>query len=124
MCGVSPSTRRDGKPSPPEHGLQWAPRLLSKPCLAAGRACRAAHTPGPLSSPPDSLAPAPKPRHLAAKIKHSRRPSHRGWNVLSCPGARCEHCHVGEGGPALGNMTFAADDKETKRTARLMMRKV
>lgn len=34
-------------------------------------------------------------------------------------GARCEHCHVG--GPALDTMSFASDEKDTKRTARRML---
>jgi tetratricopeptide (TPR) repeat protein len=42
----------------------------------------------------------------------------------SALGVRCEHCHVGEGGPMLKNMDFASDDKEPKRVARLMMRMV
>jgi tetratricopeptide (TPR) repeat protein len=36
-------------------------------------------------------------------------------------GVRCEHCHVGEGGPSLPNMDFASDQKEAKRIARFMM---
>lgn len=35
---------------------------------------------------------------------------------------RCEHCHVGEGD--LADFDFAADDKETKQIARVMMRMV
>ncbi len=37
-------------------------------------------------------------------------------------GVRCEHCHVGEGD--LADFDFEADDKETKRIARVMMRMV
>jgi tetratricopeptide (TPR) repeat protein len=39
-------------------------------------------------------------------------------------GVRCEHCHVGDGGPMLENMDFSSDDKEPKRTARVMLRMV
>lgn len=35
---------------------------------------------------------------------------------------RCEHCHVGEPGQPLSSFDFAADDKEPKRVARVMMR--
>ncbi len=36
-------------------------------------------------------------------------------------GVRCEHCHVGEPGAPLSSFDFAADDKPTKRTARVML---
>ncbi len=39
-------------------------------------------------------------------------------------GVRCEHCHVGEAGQPLDTFDFASDDKEAKRTARVMMRMV
>lgn len=45
-------------------------------------------------------------------------------NISLATGLRCENCHVGEGGPELKNMTYPADDKETKRTARIMLRMV
>lgn len=38
-------------------------------------------------------------------------------------GVRCEHCHVGEGND-LTTFDFPADDKETKRIARVMIRMV
>ena len=38
-------------------------------------------------------------------------------------GVRCEHCHVGEG-PNLAEFDFAADDKATKRKARIMLEMV
>ncbi len=38
-------------------------------------------------------------------------------------GVRCSHCHVGEGGD-LSEYDFAADDKETKRIARVMLEMV
>jgi tetratricopeptide (TPR) repeat protein len=39
-------------------------------------------------------------------------------------GVRCEFCHVGEAGRPLSEFDFASDDKETKRTARVMMQMV
>src|SRR5215469_3467099 len=39
-------------------------------------------------------------------------------------GVRCQYCHVGKDGPNLQDMNFASDDKETKRTARAMLRMV
>lgn len=38
--------------------------------------------------------------------------------------ARCEFCHAGKGGNELKEMNFASDEKETKRTARAMLRMV
>jgi hypothetical protein len=37
---------------------------------------------------------------------------------------RCEYCHAGKGGNDLKDMNFASDEKETKRTARAMLRMV
>src|SRR5215467_11287618 len=37
---------------------------------------------------------------------------------------RCEYCHVGKGGNELKDMNFASDEKESKRTARAMLRMV
>ena len=37
-------------------------------------------------------------------------------------GVNCENCHVGEAGQPLENFDFAADDKDMKATARLMLR--
>lgn len=37
-------------------------------------------------------------------------------------GVRCIHCHVGEEGKPLSEFDFASDAKETKKTARIMMR--
>lgn len=37
---------------------------------------------------------------------------------------RCEYCHVGKGGNELKDMNYASDDKESKRTARAMLRMV
>jgi tetratricopeptide (TPR) repeat protein len=37
---------------------------------------------------------------------------------------RCEFCHAGSGGATLNHMDFAADEKESKRTARVMLRMV
>jgi tetratricopeptide (TPR) repeat protein len=37
---------------------------------------------------------------------------------------RCEYCHAGKDGPNLKEMNFASDEKETKRTARNMLRMV
>ena len=34
---------------------------------------------------------------------------------------RCEHCHVGEEGKGLESIRFPADDRETKRVARVMI---
>ena len=39
----------------------------------------------------------------------------------SALGVRCNHCHVGEDPDSLEGYDFASDDKETKRTARVMM---
>jgi len=39
-------------------------------------------------------------------------------------GVRCNHCHVGENPDSLEGYDFASDDKETKRTARAMLRMV
>jgi tetratricopeptide (TPR) repeat protein len=36
-------------------------------------------------------------------------------------GVRCIHCHVGQEGQPLSTFDFAADDKNPKRTARVMM---
>ncbi|HEY6248936.1 MAG TPA: c-type cytochrome [Candidatus Angelobacter sp.] len=35
---------------------------------------------------------------------------------------RCEYCHAGKGGNELKDMNWASDEKETKRTARAMLR--
>ena len=40
----------------------------------------------------------------------------------SALGVRCNHCHVGEDPDSLEGYDFASDDKETKRTARVMLR--
>lgn len=37
---------------------------------------------------------------------------------------RCEYCHAGKDSPNLSDMNFASDEKETKRTARNMLRMV
>src|ERR1700746_6388 len=37
---------------------------------------------------------------------------------------RCEYCHAGKGGNELKDMNFASDEKESKRTARAMLRMV
>ncbi|HEY6347819.1 MAG TPA: c-type cytochrome [Candidatus Angelobacter sp.] len=37
---------------------------------------------------------------------------------------RCEYCHAGKGGNELKDMNWASDEKETKRTARAMLRMV
>jgi hypothetical protein len=37
---------------------------------------------------------------------------------------RCQYCHVGKPGNDLREMNFASDEKETKRTARAMLRMV
>jgi tetratricopeptide (TPR) repeat protein len=37
---------------------------------------------------------------------------------------RCQYCHAGKDGPNLTDMNFASDEKETKRTARAMLRMV
>ena len=39
-------------------------------------------------------------------------------------GVRCTYCHVGEAGQPLATYDFAADDKETKEKARVMLRMV
>ena len=39
-------------------------------------------------------------------------------------GVRCNHCHVGPASGELEGADFASDEKETKRTARLMMQMV
>jgi tetratricopeptide (TPR) repeat protein len=39
-------------------------------------------------------------------------------------GARCVDCHVGKDTPSLEGVNFTADDKETKKTARQMLRMV
>ncbi|MFQ5678746.1 MAG: c-type cytochrome [Gemmatimonadota bacterium] len=39
-------------------------------------------------------------------------------------GVRCTHCHVGEEGADLSTFDFAADDKEEKRIARVMLEMV
>ncbi len=39
-------------------------------------------------------------------------------------GLRCEGCHTGKGGPGLEGMDWASDEKETKRTARAMLKMV
>ena len=39
-------------------------------------------------------------------------------------GVRCNHCHVGPASGDLEGADFASDEKETKRTARLMMQMV
>lgn len=39
-------------------------------------------------------------------------------------GVRCNHCHVGEDPSSLEGYDFASDDKEAKRTARVMMKMV
>jgi tetratricopeptide (TPR) repeat protein len=38
-------------------------------------------------------------------------------------GVRCEHCHAGAGGPDL-KLDFASDEKEPKKTARIMLEMV
>jgi tetratricopeptide (TPR) repeat protein len=42
----------------------------------------------------------------------------------SALGVRCEHCHVGDPAAGLREFDFASDEKETKRTARVMLRMV
>src|SRR5215469_4043557 len=37
---------------------------------------------------------------------------------------RCEYCHAGKGGNELKDMNYASDEKESKRTARAMLRMV
>lgn len=39
-------------------------------------------------------------------------------------GVRCNHCHVGENPDTLEGFDFASDEKETKRTARVMLQMV
>lgn len=39
-------------------------------------------------------------------------------------GVRCNHCHVGEDPESLEGYDFASDEKETKRTARVMLQMV
>lgn len=39
-------------------------------------------------------------------------------------GLRCHHCHAGEAGGSLEGYDFASDEKERKKTARVMMRMV
>lgn len=39
-------------------------------------------------------------------------------------GVRCEHCHVGKDSNTRNEMNFPSDEKETKRTARAMLRMV
>lgn len=39
-------------------------------------------------------------------------------------GVRCEYCHAGKGGNELKDMNWASDEKESKRTARAMLRMV
>ena len=43
-------------------------------------------------------------------------------NFTAALGVRCIHCHVGEEGKPLSEFDFASDAKETKKTARIMMR--
>jgi tetratricopeptide (TPR) repeat protein len=37
---------------------------------------------------------------------------------------RCQYCHAGKEGGGLNDLNFASDEKETKRTARIMLRMV
>ncbi len=39
-------------------------------------------------------------------------------------GARCHYCHVGEPGASLAGYDFVSDEKETKKTARVMLQMV
>lgn len=39
-------------------------------------------------------------------------------------GVRCDHCHAGNDNPQLHGMNFASDEREPKKTARLMLRMV
>jgi hypothetical protein len=39
-------------------------------------------------------------------------------------GVRCQYCHAGKEGGSLNDMNFASDEKETKNTARAMLRMV
>ncbi len=43
----------------------------------------------------------------------------RGFS--SALGVRCNHCHVGDSADSLEGYDFASDDKEAKKTARVMM---
>ena len=45
-------------------------------------------------------------------------------NFANSLGVRCTYCHVGREGAPLDSLNFASDDKETKHTARGMMRMV
>ncbi len=45
-------------------------------------------------------------------------------NIAGALGVGCKHCHVGESVMTLDNYDFASDEKETKKTAREMMRMV
>lgn len=42
----------------------------------------------------------------------------------SALGVRCEHCHKGEAGMRLSQFDFASDDKQAKKTARVMLQMV
>lgn len=45
-------------------------------------------------------------------------------HMTGAVGERCHYCHVGEPGPSLEGYDFASDEKETKKTARIMMQMV
>ncbi len=45
-------------------------------------------------------------------------------SFTSALGVRCNHCHVGENPDSLEGYDFASDERETKRTARVMLKMV
>src|ERR1700730_10624579 len=53
--------------------------------------------------------------------KHEMESTMRGFAFAL--GVRCDHCHVGKKAPEHG-LDFAADDKDEKKTARIMLQMV
>jgi tetratricopeptide (TPR) repeat protein len=89
--------------------------LVLAPLAAAFPVLLAAQFQGP---PPKNLQVLPKDLSRAEVVSRMRL-------IASGLGVRCEYCHVSTTGPdGREQNDFAADDKDTKKTARAMMKMV
>lgn len=83
-----------------------------------------AQAPAPAGAAPGRGGPPPPMTNLQVLPKDMARPDviamMRGFQ--GALGVQCNYCHVAEG--QGGRNDFAADDKQTKKTARLMMQMV
>lgn len=97
-------------PRQPLRSLVLAPLAAAFPILLAAQGFQ-----GP---PPKNLQVLPKDLSRAEVVSRMRP-------IASALGVRCEYCHVSTTGPdGREQNDFAADDKDTKKTAREMMKLV